>query len=139
MSESHADAPRDVALTVIQNEIVERLKSGDNASAIARNRKRSVDTVRRTIRTIYERFGVRTHAELLSGIKTGLFSISVRPRNAGDYNLRSGLAAIDEALRAMRTENARKRTRRRRTSVRLHEAEMNSILAACAKMVESPQ
>jgi hypothetical protein len=38
----------------------------------------------------------------------------------------------------MRIENTLKRTRRRRASVRLHEAEMSAILAACAKIAESP-
>jgi DNA-binding CsgD family transcriptional regulator len=138
VSESAINTPRDVTLTPIQHEIVERLKAGDNASTIARSRKRSVDTVRRTIRTIYERYGVRTRTELLSGIKTGSFIVSVRTRSEGDYDLRSGLTAIDRALRTMRIENAVKRTRRRRASVRLHEAEMSAILAACAKIAESP-
>lgn len=138
MSESGINTPRDVTLTPIQHEIVERLKAGDNASTIARSRKRSVDTVRRTIRTIYERYGVRTRTELLSGIKTGSFIVSVRTRSEGDYNLRSGLAAVARALRTMRIENTLKRTRRRRASVRLHEAEMSAILAACAKIAESP-
>ena len=138
MSESAINTPRDVTLTPIQHEIVERLKAGDNASTIARSRKRSVDTVRRTIRTIYERYGVRTRTELLSGIKTGSFIVSVRTRSEGDYNLRSGLAAVARALRTMRIENTLKRTRRRRASVRLHEAEMSAILAACAKIAESP-
>jgi DNA-binding CsgD family transcriptional regulator len=138
VSESGINTPRDVTLTPIQHEIVERLKAGDNASTIARSRKRSVDTVRRTIRTIYERYGVRTRTELLSGIKAGSFIVSVRTRSEGDYDLRSGLTAIDRALRTMRIENAVKRTRRRRASVRLHEAEMSAILAACAKIAESP-
>jgi DNA-binding CsgD family transcriptional regulator len=138
VSESAINTPRDVTLTPIQHEIVERLKAGDNASTIARSRKRSVDTVRRTIRTIYERYGVRTRTELLSGIKTGSFIVSVRTRSEGDYNLRSGLAAVARALRTMRIENTLKRTRRRRASVRLHEAEMSAILAACAKIAESP-
>jgi DNA-binding CsgD family transcriptional regulator len=138
VSESGINTPRDVTLTPIQHEIVERLKAGDNASTIARSRKRSVDTVRRTIRTIYERYGVRTRTELLSGIKTGSFIVSVRTRSEGDYNLRSGLAAVARALRTMRIENTLKRTRRRRASVRLHEAEMSAILAACAKIAESP-
>lgn len=138
MSESGINTPRDVTLTPIQHEIVERLKAGDNASTIARSRKRSVDTVRRTIRTIYERYGVRTRTELLSGIKAGSFIVSVRTRSEGDYNLRSGLAAVARALRTMRIENTLKRTRRRRASVRLHEAEMSAILAACAKIAESP-
>jgi DNA-binding CsgD family transcriptional regulator len=138
VSESAINTPRDVTLTPIQHEIVERLKAGDNASTIARSRKRSVDTVRRTIRTIYERYGVRTRTELLSGIKAGSFIVSVRTRSEGDYDLRSGLTAIDRALRTMRIENAVKRTRRRRASVRLHEAEMSAILAACAKIAESP-
>lgn len=138
MSESGINTPRDVTLTPIQHEIVERLKAGDNASTIARSRKRSVDTVRRTIRTIYERYGVRTRTELLSGIKAGSFIVSVRTRSEGDYDLRSGLTAIDRALRTMRIENTLKRTRRRRASVRLHEAEMSAILAACAKIAESP-
>lgn len=135
----HANTPRDVALTAIQYEIVERLKNGDNASTIAQTRKRSVDTVRRTIRTIYERFGVRTRAELLGEMRTGSFNVSVQALTGRDYDLRSGLAAIDKALRTMRSENAHKRTRRRRTSVRLHEAEMSSILAACANASESAQ
>jgi DNA-binding CsgD family transcriptional regulator len=138
VSESGINTPRDVTLTPIQHEIVERLKAGDNASTIARSRKRSVDTVRRTIRTIYERYGVRTRTELLSGIKAGSFIVSVRTRSEGDYNLRSGLAAVARALRTMRIENTLKRTRRRRASVRLHEAEMSAILAACAKIAESP-
>jgi DNA-binding CsgD family transcriptional regulator len=136
VSELNPRPPRDVLLTATQHDIVTRLLDGEKAPAIARARKRSVDTVRQTVRAIYSRFGVRNAEELAAGFASAFFNVRVDDVNGREHNLRSGITAVDRALKTMQRENNRKGTNRRRTSVRLHEDEMTAILTACAETAE---
>jgi DNA-binding CsgD family transcriptional regulator len=121
---------REVLLSANQNAIVERLLAGDKGPAIARAKKRSVDTVRQTIRAIYSKFGVRDTAELATGIAEGRFNIRVTDGNGREHNLRSAVTAMHRAVANMRSENLRKGTRRRRVPLHLHEDEIGAILVA---------
>ena len=130
--------PRGVVLTTNQDAIVQRMLCGENTPAIARAKKRSVDTVRKTIRTIYSRFGVSSAAELKAGMAQGAFRIHVTDNDGREHNLRSALKAIHDALTTMRAENDRKGTKRRRFQVSLHDDEMNAILLFHAEIDREP-
>lgn len=123
-------SPREVFLTANQRDIVERLSRGDRAPAIAGETKRSVDTVRQTLRAIYAQCGVRSAEELIAGLGDRTLKILPSKQTNPQHDLRSGITAIERALTNMRTENARKGTSRRRAAVRLHENEMDAILIA---------
>jgi DNA-binding CsgD family transcriptional regulator len=129
MSELNQKLPRDVMLTKNQNAIVQRMIRGENTAQIARAKKRSVDTIRKTVRTIYSRLGVSSSAELTAGITQGAFLIHVTDDGGRAHDLRSAVKAIHGALTTMRAENRRKGTKRRRSQVGLHEDEMEAILA----------
>jgi DNA-binding CsgD family transcriptional regulator len=125
--------PREVILTSNQYAIVTRIARGEKTPAIARAKKRSVDTVRSTLRTIYSRFNVRSADELKAGMSSGAFRIVVADGDGREHNLRSALTAIRNALTSMRTANRRKGTKRRRCHVSLHEDEVTAILTAHGK------
>ena len=137
MTELAPKSPRDVLLAANQRDIVERLLDVDRVPTIARATKRSVDTVRQTLRAIYSQLGVRSAEELVAGLVAGTFNVRASNQEGRKYDLRSGLLAIDRALTTMRRDNARKGTSRRRTAVRLHEDEMDAILAARAETAKA--
>lgn len=129
-------SPREVVLTANQRDIVERLSRGDRAPAIARETKRSVDTVRQTLRVVYAQCGVKSGDELIAGLSDRTLRIIPSKQKTPQHDLRSGLTAIARALTNMRSENARKGTSRRRAAVRLHEDEMDAILTCSAEIGE---
>lgn len=135
MSQPSSKVPREVFLTPNQREIVQRLLGGNSAAEIARTKRRSVDTIRQTIRAIYSRFNVCNLSELKAGITAEIFNIRVGDGNGREHTLRSGLAAIQSGLDTMRRQNVRKGTRRRRMPISLHESEMEAILNACHPFV----
>jgi DNA-binding CsgD family transcriptional regulator len=134
VSELNPKPPRDVVLTANQAAIVQRMVRGENTPEIARAKQRSVDTVRKTVRTIYSRFGVSNAAELKAGMARGAFAIRFTDDIGREHNLRSALGAIREAVTSMRAENCRMGTKRRRSQVSLHEDEMNALLAFHAQL-----
>jgi DNA-binding CsgD family transcriptional regulator len=125
-----SEQPRNVILTSNQHAIVLRVIRGEKTPAIAHAKKRSVDTVRKTLRTIYARFNVRSADELKAEIGRGAFRIIVADGAGREHNLRSALKSIQNALAAMRTANRRKGTKRRRCHIGLHEDEAEAILKA---------
>jgi DNA-binding CsgD family transcriptional regulator len=124
-------APRDVFLTANQDAIVQGMVRGENTPEIARVKKRSVDTVRKTVRAIYTRFGVSGATELRAALARGAFRIRVTDNGGREHNLQSGLKALRDALATLRARNLRRGTKRRRAHVSLHEHELNAIVASC--------
>ena len=129
--------PRVVLLTPNQHAIVQLLLAGEAAPAIARATKRSVDTVRQTIRAIYSRFGVRSSAELATGLSECLFRVHITDNDGRERNYRSAVASIHRALTMLRSENLRTGAKRRRIPVRLHESELEALLIVLAQRTES--
>ncbi len=76
-------------LTTNQDAIVQRMLRGENTPTIARAKKRSVDTVRKTIRVIYSRFGVNGAAELKARMAQGAFRVHVTGDDGREHNLQS--------------------------------------------------
>jgi DNA-binding CsgD family transcriptional regulator len=130
MSKLGGKMPRDVFLTANQDAIVQRMVRGENTPEIARAKKRSVDTVRKTVRAIYTRFGVSGATELKVAFAQGTFRIRVTDNGGREHNLQSALNAVRNALAALRAKNRRKGMNRRRSHVSLHEDEMNAILVS---------
>lgn len=131
MNEPRGNRSREILLTENQHRIIERLIAGDTVPEIARAKHRSILTVRTTVRTVYQRFGVHSVSELAAAIASPEFRIHIVDVTGRKRTLRSGLRAIREALVRIDEDNKRSGRKRRRASISLAVEEMTAILSAC--------
>ncbi len=114
--------PRDTILTENEHDIVMRLLRKENASQIARETKRSVHTVRTTIRGIYSKLGVHSVVELSDALACGELVIHCKETKERAFGLSSSLLVLE-----------RESVRRSKSTiwpVKLHRDEIAALLNA---------
>ena len=123
-------APRTVALTANQNEIIQGLLRGESAVAIARAKRRGPATIRTTIKLIYRKCDVHSVKELRSCLARGTLHVIVDPPKEPRDDLGHAVAAIQDALTRILHDTSLRSGKPRRGSVALYEAEMLAVLDA---------
>jgi DNA-binding CsgD family transcriptional regulator len=114
--------PHEVLLTANEYDIVTRLLRNEKSPQIARDTKRSVHTVRTTIRVIYGKLDMHSVSQLSEAIARGDLIIRVKSEsNETSFDLGSALIVLQKASN---------RTKGAIWPVKLHRNEIQALLNA---------
>lgn len=113
--------PREAQVTPRELHVLGRLQAGVAQPAIAAELGKSVHTIRTITRNIREKFDARSVAELLCGIRIGLYTVRKKSEvKASSFNLESALAVPQREY-----DRSRKHVLQ---TVRLHHDEISALL-----------
>jgi DNA-binding CsgD family transcriptional regulator len=116
-------SPREAVLTAGELFVLSRLRLGLNQAAIAEESGRSVHTVHTISQNIRCKFEARTIAELLDGVRLGVYTIREKAvPETPVFDLASALRVLEREL-TKAVAHGKMRT------VRMHTLEMSSILS----------
>lgn len=111
--------PRVVILTANEHDLVLRLLRRERTPSIAADTGRSIHTIRTTIRTIYDKIGIRGLSQLADAVARGEISLREAEQPPETFGLGS-------ALRLLERESSRA-TGERLRNVRLHTEEIRAL------------
>lgn len=115
--------PHTVLLTPNEYDLITRLLRDEKAPQIARETKRSVHTVRTTIRMIYSKLDVHSVSQLSGAVARGDLVIHTRPPDSHEPTF-----DLSSALHVLQSES--RRAKGAIWSVKLHRNEIQELLVA---------